>query len=89
MNQQHTETAAAESELDLAVADYLERLDRGEVVDRDEFTAQHPQIARQLREFFAASEIVQQFARQPSVGSPRAPNDRDTAASLPPTRHCA
>jgi formylglycine-generating enzyme required for sulfatase activity/serine/threonine protein kinase len=45
-----------------AVREYLERLDRGELVDREEFLARHALIADQLRSFIAAEDDVRKLA---------------------------
>ena len=45
-----------------ALQDYLERVDRGEVVDRDAFLAEHVEIADELRSFIGTSENLSQLA---------------------------
>ena len=45
-----------------ALREYLERLDRGELVDREEFLARHAPIADQLRSFIAAEDDVRKLA---------------------------
>jgi Protein kinase domain len=40
-----------------ALRDYLERVDRGEPVNREEFLSRHVEIADALRSFFAAEEL--------------------------------
>ena len=54
--------ASGEDPASAAIADYFMRLDRGERVDRDEFIAEHTDIADQLREFFEGANLVEQFA---------------------------
>ena len=41
-----------QSELDRLIGDFLERQDRGEKVDEDEFLALHPEYSEELRGFF-------------------------------------
>jgi len=48
--------------LDRVLAEYLRRIDRGEAVDRDLLVAEHPDLATDLRTFFADSDDVEQFA---------------------------
>ena len=56
--------------VDAALSDYLERLDRGEVLDRDEFIARHPDIADELRSLLAAEEGLRQLAKGASDAEP-------------------
>jgi formylglycine-generating enzyme required for sulfatase activity/serine/threonine protein kinase len=48
--------------VEAALREYLERVDRGEPVDREEFLARHALIADQLRSFVAAEDEVQKLA---------------------------
>lgn len=57
-----------ENEIDAIVADYLERIDRGERVSHEQLIDAHPALADTLREFFAAEQ---------AMGNPPA---RETAA---------
>ncbi|HEX3450162.1 MAG TPA: protein kinase, partial [Isosphaeraceae bacterium] len=43
-------------ELDQVLADYMERLDRGEFVDRERFVAEHPDFAGDLYIYFEGSD---------------------------------
>ncbi len=45
-----------------ALRDYLERVDRGETVDRETYLAEHAVIADQLRSFIAAEEELRKLA---------------------------
>lgn len=40
---------AGDDRVQAALRDYLERVDRGEVLDREKFIAQRPEIAKELR----------------------------------------
>ena len=51
-----------DSRVEAALREYLERVDRGEPVDREEFLARHAQIADQLRSFIAAEDEVRKLA---------------------------
>ena len=47
-----------ENRVDEALAEYLLRIDRGELVDRDEFVCAHPDVADALRAYFADADAV-------------------------------
>jgi WD40 repeat protein/tRNA A-37 threonylcarbamoyl transferase component Bud32 len=51
----------------------MQRLDRGEAVDREQLLAWHPEVATELRSYFAASDEIerleQQTRRQPGRGA--------------------
>jgi serine/threonine protein kinase len=51
-----------DSRIDSALREYLERIDRGEAIDREEFVARHPEIADQLRSFIESEEQVRKIA---------------------------
>jgi formylglycine-generating enzyme required for sulfatase activity/serine/threonine protein kinase len=58
-------SATAESKdprIDSALREYLERLDRGETLDREKFIAQHSEIGEELRSFIAAEEQLRKLA---------------------------
>lgn len=46
---------------DAAVNDYLARMDAGEVVDRNQFIAEHPESADALRSFFTSEQLFRQL----------------------------
>ncbi len=54
-------------EVDAVIAEYLQRMDSGEQVDRDELLRAHPVIADELRDFFAA-EVTLEHQGQPNPG---------------------
>jgi hypothetical protein len=45
-----------DSQIESALREYLDCIDRGEAIDRDEFIARHPEIAGELRSFIASEE---------------------------------
>ena len=45
-----------------ALREYFERVDRGEVPDRDEFVAARPEIAKELRSYLEAEEQIRKLA---------------------------
>jgi eukaryotic-like serine/threonine-protein kinase len=50
------------AELDQVLADYMERVDRGEPVDRERFIAEHPEFAGDLHSYFEASDDLLRLA---------------------------
>ncbi|MFO0909076.1 MAG: serine/threonine-protein kinase [Isosphaeraceae bacterium] len=58
--------------IDAALADYMERVDRGEAVDRNQFLAEHSEIAQELREYFDDSDQVEELAELGSAHQLRA-----------------
>jgi serine/threonine protein kinase/formylglycine-generating enzyme required for sulfatase activity len=66
-----TSAEPSDPQVAAALRDYLERLDRGESVDREQFLLRHAQIADRLRSFIAAEDEVrhQAGARTPLDGA--------------------
>ncbi len=62
MSDQSQHSQRADRRIQAALGEYLERIDRGEVVNRDEFLARHSEIADALRSFFAAEEPLRKIA---------------------------
>ncbi len=62
-------------ELDVLLVEYMQRMDRGEALDREQFIAEHPDAAEGLRAFFADFDAVQSAARCPDPDEPRPPDD--------------
>jgi serine/threonine protein kinase/regulation of enolase protein 1 (concanavalin A-like superfamily) len=63
-------SAAANSKdprIESALREYLERVDRGETIDREEFISRHAEIATELRSFIAAEEHVRKLAEAESA----------------------
>jgi eukaryotic-like serine/threonine-protein kinase len=50
--------AARKAPLEEVLAEYMERLDRGEVIDRGRLLAEHPHLADELQSYFADSDVV-------------------------------
>jgi hypothetical protein len=61
--------APRDSDVQAALREYLERVDRGEVVDRESFLSQHSEIAEKLRSFIAAEEQFRRLAGAERVDS--------------------
>jgi len=62
LNDQSRRTEPKDPRVEAALRDYLERVDGGKPVDREEFLARHAPIADQLRSFIAAEEDVRKLA---------------------------
>jgi WD40 repeat protein/tRNA A-37 threonylcarbamoyl transferase component Bud32 len=60
--------------LEDVLEEYMRRLDKGEVVDRNQFLAQHPELAEELRSYFAGTDEVERLQRRP---------ERETSALSP------
>src|SRR5262245_59003526 len=56
MNETEPGESQRQAKLDAALADYMERADRGEAIDRESFIAQHPDLAEDLRSYFRGSD---------------------------------
>src|SRR5262245_52838128 len=67
-------TPPPEGALSTVIAAYLQAVDAGQAPDRDELLRRHPDLADDLRRFFADQERLDQVARPlREVGSPNAP----------------
>jgi serine/threonine protein kinase len=62
VNDQSGHAEPKNRQIEAALGEYLERVDRGELVDREEFLARHALIAGQLRSFIAADDEVRKLA---------------------------
>jgi serine/threonine protein kinase len=54
--------------VEAALREYLDRVDRGEAIDHEEFISRHAEIADELRSFIAAEEQLRKLARAKSAG---------------------
>jgi eukaryotic-like serine/threonine-protein kinase len=59
--------------LEEVLEEYMLRLDRGEAVDRDQFLAGHPELADELRSYFAGTDEVDKLRRQQERETPTSP----------------
>src|SRR5262249_42238381 len=69
---------ARKAGLEEVLADYMERLDRGEVVNRGRLLAEYPHLAEELQSYFADSDAVALLRRGeqpllPGTDAPPAP----------------
>ena len=62
MNDESRRTEPKDPRVEAALREFLERVDRGEPVDREEFLARHALIADQLRSAITAEEEVRKLA---------------------------
>src|SRR5262245_40626415 len=58
--------------LEEVLGEYMQRLDRGEAVDREALLARHPELADDLRSYFASSDEVERLSRQSRGEAPSA-----------------
>lgn len=65
MSDARQDLVSLDARVNAALQDYLERLDRGEAVDRERFLAGHPEIAGQLRSFIGDVENLARQAAKP------------------------
>ena len=61
MSDQPTHAGSTDPRIEAAIRDYLERIDRGEAVNREEFISRHAEIADALRSFIAADEQLRKL----------------------------
>jgi WD40 repeat protein/serine/threonine protein kinase len=59
--------------LEEVLGEYMQRLDRGEAVDREQFLARHPECAEELRSYFASSDEVERLSRRAEGDRPAEP----------------
>jgi eukaryotic-like serine/threonine-protein kinase len=64
--------SSAHGLLEEVLREHMERLDRGEAVDREQLLARHPELAEELRAYFAGSDEVERLRRQGKRGAPTA-----------------
>lgn len=76
MNHQGRGAASLEELLDTAIAEFCRRVDRGEVVDRPRFLAEHAEIAAELRDYFEVADLIEHMAGPTALG------DRDRTIAL-------
>jgi hypothetical protein len=62
MSDQPKPAEPVDSQIQAALREYLERLDRGELVDREEFLTRHAPIAEKLRSLIAAEDELRKLA---------------------------
>jgi eukaryotic-like serine/threonine-protein kinase len=83
MTPSHPPDPSRQARLEEVLAEYMRRLDRGEGVDREQLLARHPELAEELRSYFAGSDELGRLA-----GAPPAPTEpsRPAGAAGAPAR---
>jgi WD40 repeat protein/tRNA A-37 threonylcarbamoyl transferase component Bud32 len=76
MTPSHSTDSLRQARLEEVLEEYMRRIDRGEIVDRDHFLAQHPELADELRSYFAGSDEVERLYRQAGRETPMLPLSR-------------
>jgi tRNA A-37 threonylcarbamoyl transferase component Bud32 len=61
---------------DRVLVEYLQRIDAGEEIDREQFIAAHPEVADELRDYFRTADDVEQLRQR----EPAATLDSDSAS---------
>src|SRR5262245_63632106 len=56
--------------LEEVLGEYMQCLDRGEAVDREQLLDRHPELADALRSYFAGSDEVERLRQQAGGGPP-------------------
>lgn len=69
-----TNTSLREQQLERVLADYLRRIEQGEIVDRAALLAQHPELADELQEFLSNNALFRRGG--PPTIAPRSPPPR-------------
>src|SRR5580704_4900506 len=62
MSGEPMQSQSKEPRIEAALRDYLERIEHGVSVNREEFISQHPDIAPGLRHYIAAEEELRKLA---------------------------
>src|SRR5262245_64174094 len=90
MAEEDTQSTTREGRLDEAIGAYLEAARAGRAPDRAELLARHPDLADELRSFFADHDLMRDLAepllRDASAGHSPSPTPDDTVdlpAALP------
>src|SRR5262245_66295279 len=63
MTPSYSSGSSQQALLEEVLENYMQRLDRGEVVDREQLLANHPELIDELRSYFAGSDEVDRLAR--------------------------
>ena len=62
MSDQSKQAESTDPRVQAAIQEYLEKVDRGKMINREEFIARHAEITEALRSFFAAEEPLRNMA---------------------------
>ena len=78
MSDQLKHAGSTDPRVGAALREYLERMDRGESIDREEFLARHAEIAGELHSFIAAEGALGRLGE----GEPSPEQSRDSTRSF-------
>src|SRR5262245_56446754 len=62
MSASGNDDASRQDRLDEILADYMDRVDRGETVDRERFLTEFPDLAEEIRAYFEGSDELECLA---------------------------
>ena len=71
------------ADVETALAEFLDRTDRGEKLSREDFIASHPEIAEELRSYFDDLETVNLALTETQVGIEKNEGDGEEAGEFP------
>jgi WD40 repeat protein/tRNA A-37 threonylcarbamoyl transferase component Bud32 len=74
--------------LEEVLGDYMQRLDRGESVEREQLLARHPELADELRSYFTVADEVERLGR-PCIAAERAGQPPTEPLLLPAAERAA
>ena len=82
----HAEEPPHELLIDRALATYMQKCDAGQVPDRDQFLAEHPELRSQLEELLVAADWIEQLAgpRLADIAQPQHDEPTVPAATVGP-----
>jgi serine/threonine protein kinase len=79
MNNPSATAAEREQQFNAILVGLVKAIEAGQVLDREQFLAAHPEFAAELAEFFAARDCLQRLTpRDPAVSRPRGTADDST-----------
>ncbi|HYT94778.1 MAG TPA: serine/threonine-protein kinase, partial [Gemmataceae bacterium] len=76
--------SSEQSLLEEVLGEYMERLDRGEVVDQEHLLTRYPELAEELRSYFAAGAEIERLRRHGRRGAPTVSRSRAQLESREP-----
>src|SRR5262245_53543695 len=80
----HPPDTSKQSLLEEVLGEYMERVDRREAVDQEHLLARYPELAEELRSYFAAGAELERLYRPGTRGVPTASECRAQAESQEP-----